>query len=90
MKPTLYFTLCILTVFLAACVNPGGISDEFYSKYKNAVPPKILFQCTKNGERRVGFVAGGNKIQNYGFLFNKVKKDCAEVNGVLKILKSEK
>lgn len=35
---------------LAACGNPGGISDSEYANYKELAAPKILYSCTGGDE----------------------------------------
>ncbi len=47
-KLTLYIPVLLLT----ACGNPGDISDEDYSKYKELGAPKILYSCTISVDRR--------------------------------------
>lgn len=39
--------LPLLTVFvvLLGCENPEGISDDFYSEYKQLSSPKLLYSC---------------------------------------------
>jgi hypothetical protein len=44
MKHLGIYTVALL---LAACGNPGGISDSDYAKYKELGAPKILYSCHK-------------------------------------------
>lgn len=38
---------CLSALSLAACGNPGGISDSDYAKYKELGAPKILYSCNR-------------------------------------------
>jgi hypothetical protein len=42
---TLLACLSLITT-LAACGNPGGISDTSYKEYKELGAPKILYSCS--------------------------------------------
>lgn len=44
-----------LLFLLAACGNPGGISDSDYASYEELGAPKVLYSCTREGE--MDFVA---------------------------------
>lgn len=42
-------TLFVITN-LAGCGNPGGVSDDFYAKFKQLAGPKILYSCTTTSD----------------------------------------
>jgi len=49
---------------LAACGNPGGISDSEYAAFKELGAPKLLYSCaTKDTdlEARASFQCGGDR-----------------------------
>ena len=60
-----------LALSIAACGNPGGISDSEYAKYKELGAPKILYSC--------------NKGETLGFDINAVQK-CLKLNDPAKEL----
>ena len=79
-------TLCIITN-LAGCGNPGGVSDEFYAKYKQLGRPKLLCSCTTTSDVDVGYVAGIGAMATY----NKLLRDTqAKRAGKLEIIEAEK
>jgi hypothetical protein len=41
------FPIYVSALLLSACSNPGEISDDYYAKYKELGPPKILYSCDK-------------------------------------------
>jgi hypothetical protein len=89
-------------LLLAACDNPGGISDADYAKYKEYGAPKILYSCTTPGkleydpkekgskigkpETSVGYTAGIGVGATYNKLLGDAKKEC---NGEFKVLDSK-
>lgn len=71
-----------LALALSACGRPGGVSKEFYEKYKMLGAPKILYQC--DGE--VGYAAGIGAAMTYNRLVDDAQKEC---DGRFKILESQ-
>ena len=70
MNHLIYFgCICCL---LSACGNPGGITDDFYEKYKNKGAPKILYQC---GDE-IGYSAGIGLAATYNKLLESAEVDC--------------
>lgn len=51
MEFRILIALVPMSLFLAGCENPGGITDDDYAKYKQLAAPKILYSCARLGTR---------------------------------------
>lgn len=49
-KVYMKFLTTALALLVAACGNPGGVTDEEYKQYKTLGSPKILYSCTTTTE----------------------------------------